>query len=169
MNSLTSLGTSDPLNLRSGSPYRPDSSTTRENRSQMPLSVPQKAVIFDMDGVVTDTASVHSNAWKKLFDAILADPRLEPSEGHDAGDIDRREFSISTDYRSYVDGRAREDGVRTLLASRHAALPEGSEDDPAGQWTVQGQSRLKNDYFQEELESNGVTLFKGTVSLARRL
>ncbi|MDN5616631.1 MAG: beta-phosphoglucomutase family hydrolase [Kocuria sp.] len=169
MNSLTSLGASDPLNLRSGSPYRPDSSTTRENRSQMPLSVPQKAVIFDMDGVVTDTASVHSNAWKKLFDAILADPRLEPSEGHDAGDIDRREFSISTDYRSYVDGRAREDGVRTLLASRHAALPEGSEDDPSGQWTVQGQSRLKNDYFQEELESNGVTVFKGTVSLARRL
>lgn len=169
MNSLNPLGTSDPLNLRSGSPYRPDSSTTRENRSQLPLSVPQKAVVFDMDGVVTDTASVHSGAWKKLFDAILSDPRLEPAPGKSAEDIDRSEFSIATDYRNHVDGRAREDGVRTLLAARQAALPEGSEDDAAGTWTVQGQARLKNDYFQAELEANGVTVFKGTVALARRL
>lgn len=169
MNSLSPLGTSDPLNLRSGSPYRPDSRTTRENRSDLSMSIPQKAVIFDMDGVVTDTASVHSNAWKRLFDAILSDRRLGPAEGKSAEDIDRSEFSISTDYRAYVDGRAREDGVRTLLAARNAALPEGSEQDEAGAWTVQGQARLKNDFFTAELDAHGVTVFRGTVELIRRL
>ncbi|MCT1366440.1 beta-phosphoglucomutase family hydrolase [uncultured Kocuria sp.] len=133
------------------------------------MSIPQKAVIFDMDGVVTDTASVHSSAWKQLFDAILTDQRLEPASGYSAEDIDRSEFSIATDYREYVDGRAREDGVRTLLAARHAALPEGSEADSAGAWTVQGQARLKNDYFTSELEEHGVTVFNGTVDLILRL
>ncbi|WP_238148286.1 beta-phosphoglucomutase family hydrolase [Rothia halotolerans] len=168
MNPLNPLASSDPLNLRSGAPYRP--SAGQEARPpEFPMMVPYRAVIFDMDGVVTDTATAHSNAWKTLFDAILADPRLEPAEGSSAEDINRREFSISRDYRAHVDGRTREDGVRTLLASRNAALPEGLELDAAGTWTVHGQARSKNDFFQAELERNGVTVFKGTVDFARRL
>lgn len=85
------------------------------------------AVIFDMDGVVTDTAAVHASAWKSLFDALLADERLQALESD--GTIDRREFDISRDYRDFVDGRRREDGIRTLLASRGAFLPEGSDDE----------------------------------------
>lgn len=125
------------------------------------------AVIFDMDGVVTDTAAVHATAWKSLFDSLLADPRLEPAEAE--GQIDRAEFDIAHDYRAFVDGRRREDGVRTLLASRGARLPEGQDDDAAGTWTVQGQAALKNDHFNRALEDKGVRVFEATIGLIQRL
>ena len=169
MNSFSHFASSDPLNLRPGDPYMPFGDGSGDKRVDFPLQTIYSAVIFDMDGIVTDTASVHSHAWKKLFDAILADPRLEPLDGTDPQQIDRSEFSISADYRPFVDGRAREDGVRTFLASRGAALPEGSEQDAPGDWTVQGQARTKNDYFHAELEDHGVELFKGTVDFAQRL
>ena len=125
------------------------------------------AVIFDMDGVVTDTAAVHASAWKSLFDALLADERLQALKSD--GTIDRREFDISRDYRDFVDGRRREDGIRTLLASRGAFLPEGSDDEAPGTWTVQGQAALKNDYFNAALEQKGVRVFDATIELIRRL
>lgn len=169
MNSLSLLGSGDPLNLRPGSPNLPMQGSAQSSRRERRMTIPQQAVVFDMDGVVTDTASVHSSAWKQLFDEILADPRLQPAEGCEPGDVNRGEFLISTDYRTFVDGRAREDGVRTLLASRNAALPEGTEGDQPGDWTVQGQAALKNDYFQKELDEHGVEVFQSTVDLARRL
>lgn len=125
------------------------------------------AVVFDMDGVVTDTAAVHASAWKSLFDALLADERLMALETD--GEIDRSPFDIARDYRDFVDGRRREDGIRTLLASRGAHLPEGSDDDEPGAWSVQGQAALKNDYFTEALEEKGVRVFDATVELIRRL
>ncbi|NHU85275.1 beta-phosphoglucomutase family hydrolase [Kocuria sp. JC486] len=125
------------------------------------------AVIFDMDGVITDTAAVHASAWKSLFDAVLQDSRLEQLD--DDSPVNRAEFDVATDYRDFVDGRRREDGIRTLLASRNAALPEGSAEDEPGAWTVQGQAALKNTYFNDALEDQGVRVFDGTVRLIERL
>ena len=127
------------------------------------------AVIFDMDGVVTDTASVHARSWKRLFDAILVDERLEPAETD--GAVNRAPFDETHEYRTYVDGRRREDGVRALLAARGAFLPEArnNEDPEPGDWTIQGQAAVKDTYFHEELRKSGVRVFTGTVKLIERL
>ena len=127
------------------------------------------AVIFDMDGVVTDTAGVHARAWKKLFDQLLQDPRLEPAEP--GGRVEREPFDMAGEYRAHVDGRRREDGVRALLAARGAALPEadGHADPQPGDWTVQGQASAKDGFFHEELAEHGVRVFDGTVALIGRL
>ena len=82
------------------------------------------AVIFDMDGVITDTAGVHAAAWKSLFDELL--PRF--GDGQEP-------FDAEGDYRAFVDGRPREDGVRSFLASRGITLPEGSYGDGPEQLT----------------------------------
>ncbi|WP_291138539.1 HAD family phosphatase [Erythrobacter sp.] len=99
------------------------------------------AAIFDLDGVLTDTASLHEAAWKETFDAFLRtwDDR-QPPFGPD-------------DYQLYVDGRRREEGVRTFLASRGIKLPEGAQDDPPGAETVMGLSRRKNEAVQERLRT----------------
>ncbi|QDG66909.1 beta-phosphoglucomutase family hydrolase [Pseudarthrobacter sp. NIBRBAC000502772] len=122
---------------------------------------PFDAVIFDLDGVVTDTASVHEAAWKELFDGVLEDPRI-PS---DAG---RGPFT-SGDYLDYVDGRTREDGVASFLASRDVALPAGGRADAAGAWSVHGLAKLKDRLFKERLARDGVKTFPGTVALIERL
>lgn len=71
-----------------------------------------------MDGVVTDTAELHAEAWSRLFAAVLSDPRASVARS-------RAPFDVVTDYRRYVDGRAREDGVATFLAARGLTVPEG--------------------------------------------
>ena len=133
------------------------------------VRTPYAAVIFDMDGVVTDTAGVHARAWQKLFDRLLTDPRLEPVAP--ATEVDRRPFDMGGDYRTYVDGRRREDGVRALLAARGTMLPEAQshEDPQPGDWTVQGQAAAKDGFFHEELREHGVRVFTGTVALIERL
>ena len=88
-----------------------------------------RAVIFDMDGVITDTASVHTEAWKRLFDDYLrerADRTGEPFVPFDADEA----------YRRYVDGKGRFDGVRSFLASRGIELPEGDPNDPPDRKSV---------------------------------
>src|SRR5699024_8747486 len=133
---------------------------------------PFDAVIFDMDGVVTDTASLHAASWKTLFDTALTDPavleaaRAAPS---DTAPFDTSPFDVVADYRAHLDGLPREDGVRTFLASRGIILPEGSEDDPAGTATVSGLAAAKNDAFARELDGAGLTVFGGTVDLLHRL
>lgn len=122
---------------------------------------PFDAVIFDLDGVVTDTASVHEAAWKQLFDGVLEDPRIPPQARKDA-------FSTN-DYLKYVDGRPREDGVETFLASRGVTLPAGGQGDSAGDWSVQGLAKLKDQLFKERLARDGVRTFPGTVALIERL
>ncbi|RPF28252.1 beta-phosphoglucomutase family hydrolase [Georgenia muralis] len=122
---------------------------------------PQEAVIFDMDGVVTDTAAVHAAAWKRLFDDVLADPRL--SGGPYAP------FDITEDYRLYVDGRAREDGVAAFLAARRIDLPTGGADDGADAWSVRGLAARKNAMYLHLLAEQGLRVFPGTVDLLRRL
>jgi beta-phosphoglucomutase family hydrolase len=119
------------------------------------------AVIFDMDGVVTDTARVHLLAWTRLFDEVLADLTVR---GADAA----RPFTPD-DYRRYVDGMSREDGVVRMLASRGITLERGSPDDGPETATVIGLSRRKNGYFLAEVARSGVRPFASTVALVRTL
>ena len=81
------------------------------------------AVLLDLDGVITDTASVHAACWKQMFDEYLQKRATQKGEAF-------RPFDIATDYRLYVDGKPRYDGVRDFLTSRRIRLPEGSPDDP---------------------------------------
>lgn len=123
---------------------------------------PQDAVIFDMDGVVTDTASLHAQAWKQLFEQTLRDPRATSTRPENP-------FDPVEDYRRYVDGRSREDGVRAFLASRGLDVPEGMETDDAGAWSVAGLAARKNAIFHDLLAEHGVRVFPGTTDLLRRL
>src|SRR6516225_9069271 len=81
------------------------------------------AVLFDLDGVITDTASLHARCWKQTFDEYLLKRATQKGEAF-------RSFDIDTDYRLYVDGKPRFDGVRDFLTSRGIQLPEGTPDDP---------------------------------------
>ncbi len=120
------------------------------------------AVVFDMDGVVTKTAAVHAIAWKRLFDDYMEERSQSTGE-------DWRPFDVEVDYRQYVDGKPRYDGVRSFLASRGIALPEGTPDHAANVDTVCGLGNRKNGYFLEELEQHGVSVFESTVRLVRIL
>ncbi len=121
------------------------------------LGLPDKvhACLFDLDGVLTDTASVHTKAWKAMFDAFLT----ERAEGTGQEFVP---FDAATDYRRYVDGKKREDGVRSFLKSRDIELPDGSPDDPETADTVYGLGNRKNEMFQKVLHDDGVTVFEGS-------
>ncbi|MDD1478577.1 HAD-IA family hydrolase [Arthrobacter sp. H16F315] len=114
-----------------------------------------------MDGVVTQTAAVHAAAWKKLFDAVLADPRLNGGGAEP--------FDEDADYRRYVDGRQREDGVTAFLASRGAGIPAGSPDDGPDVWSVHGLGARKNALFLEAVAREGIRAYPGTTALLARL
>lgn len=121
-----------------------------------------EAVIFDMDGVITRTALVHSAAWKRLFDEYLqqrAETTGEPFEP----------FNEPDDYERYVDGKNRYDGVRSFLASRGIELPDGSPDDPPGTGTVCALGNRKDEYFLAQVRDEGVATFESTVRLIRQL
>jgi beta-phosphoglucomutase family hydrolase len=118
------------------------------------LPDPIRACLFDLDGVLTDTASVHAAAWKAMFDAYLHD--------HANGDA-ARPFDVATDYRQFVDGRSRADGTRAFLQSRGITLPEGSPRDPADADTVNGLGNRKNEMLLEKLRTEGVKVFEGSV------
>jgi alpha,alpha-trehalase len=128
------------------------------------------AVIFDLDGVVTQTAAVHAAAWKRLFDAYLAEraARTGTSPGG-APDAALRPFDLEADYRLYVDGKPRYDGVRDFLASRDIELPMGDPSDPPERETVCGLGNRKNGFFNAEVEEHGVKTFPSTVALIHQL
>jgi beta-phosphoglucomutase-like phosphatase (HAD superfamily) len=113
------------------------------------------AVVFDTDGVVTDTARGHAAAWKHVFDAFL--------RGRSAP------FDIRDDYLRHVDGRPRLDGIRTFLASRGITLPEGSADDEPGSATVHGLGRAKDQTFMAQVDEYAVAAFPATVALLHEL
>jgi len=120
------------------------------------------AVIFDMDGVVTRTATVHAAAWKQLFDEYL-------KERERRGEGSHRPFEIGTDYRQYVDGKPRYDGVQSFLASRGISLPFGQPADLPDRETVCGLGNRKDAYFQRQLSEQGAEAFQSTVGLVRAL
>ena len=96
------------------------------------------AVLLDLDGVITDTANLHAACWKQMFDEYLRKRATQKGEAF-------RPFDLATDYRLYVDGKPRFDGVRDFLTSRGIQLPEGSPDDPPQVETVGGLGNRKND------------------------
>lgn len=119
------------------------------------------AALFDLDGVVTRTAQVHAEAWKRLFDAYLeAHARRSGGSFHPF---------TPEDYQRYVDGRPRLDGIRCFLGSRGLGLPEGSPEAGPETETVRGLGKRKNGYFLEALEQRGVEVFAGAVGLLERL
>jgi beta-phosphoglucomutase family hydrolase len=113
------------------------------------------ACLFDLDGVLTDTASVHNKAWKEMFDAYLRERSARTGELFVPFDSDQ-------DYGQYVDGRPRPDGVRTFLKSRGLTLPEGAADDPPGAETVRGLGNRKNEALLRTIERDGVTVYEGS-------
>jgi trehalose-phosphatase len=123
---------------------------------------PYRAVLFDLDGVVCDTASVHFRAWKETFDGFLARHGEAAAPGGDGA------FTMA-DYRAYVDGRPRYDGVRTFLGARGISLPHGDPADAPGEGTVCALGNLKNDAFRRVLDRDGVVVFDSTVGLMDRL
>ena len=120
------------------------------------------AVLLDLDGVITDTANLHAACWKQMFDDYLQKHATHTGEAFCA-------FDIATDYRLYVDGRPRFDGVRTFLASRGIQLPEGSSDDPPQAETVAGLGNRKNDLVNKIIEEVGVEAYDGSVKLIHQL
>ena len=111
-----------------------------------------QALLFDLDGVLTQTAKVHAAAWKSMFDDFLK-TRSDPYVPFDPVD----------DYDEYVDGKPRYDGVRSFLASRGIELPEGSPDDPASAETVHGLGNRKNELVLKLIHEQGVEPYEGSV------
>jgi beta-phosphoglucomutase family hydrolase len=120
------------------------------------------AVLFDLDGVITDTATIHAACWKKMFDGFLCN--RAPANGEDF-----RPFDLATDYRLYVDGKPRLDGVRDFLRSRGLHLPEGHHDDPSQADTVAGLGNRKNELVGKIMEEAGVEPYEGSVALIKQL
>lgn len=114
--------------------------------------------LFDLDGVLTDTARVHVEAWKDTFDALLERLSLSGTVSED----EARPFDPVADYVRFVDGKPRADGVRDFLASRGVTLPEGREDDPVERTSVHGVGNAKNARFLRRLAEQGVEVFPGS-------
>jgi HAD superfamily hydrolase (TIGR01509 family) len=112
-----------------------------------------RAVIFDMDGVVTDSVPAHRRAWKQTFDSFLR--RVG----------DPVEFDEVADYLTFVDGKPRYDGVRSFLDSRGVVLPEGAPDDPPGAETVCGLGNQKNQQFLQTMAECGIDAYRSTLDL----
>jgi beta-phosphoglucomutase family hydrolase len=115
-----------------------------------------RGCLFDLDGVLTQTAKVHAAAWKQMFDEYLrgrADREGEPFVPFDAG----------ADYNEYVDGKPRYEGVRSFLQSRGIELPDGTPDDPPSAETVDGLGNRKNELVLELIERDGVEAYDGSV------
>jgi beta-phosphoglucomutase family hydrolase len=109
------------------------------------------ACLFDLDGVLTDTAAIHARAWKEMFDAFLR-----------ASEKSQRPFD-DDDYARYVDGKPRLDGVRSFLDARGIDLAQGSSTDPPGTATVHGLGTRKNDLVLELIRRDGVDAYPGSV------
>ncbi|GAA5197773.1 beta-phosphoglucomutase family hydrolase [Rugosimonospora acidiphila] len=117
------------------------------------------ACLFDLDGVLTQTASVHRAAWQETFNDCLRrwEPESEPLAP----------FDPAADYNDYVDGRPRADGVRSFFASRGITVPEGEPDDPPDRDTVYGIGGRKNQIVLRRIREDGVQVFDGAVEYLR--
>jgi len=120
------------------------------------------AVLFDLDGVLTQTASVHASAWKRLFDDFLKQRASETGEPFEPFDID-------TDYPRYVDGKPRYDGVTSFLQARGIELPFGASGDGPAVQSVRALGNLKDRYFLQHLEQDGVEPYASAIALVHTL
>ncbi|GAA4532164.1 MULTISPECIES: beta-phosphoglucomutase family hydrolase [Nonomuraea] len=119
-----------------------------------------RGCLFDMDGVLTRTATVHAAAWKSMFDDFLRDRA-------DRTGTPFVPFDAVADYDRYVDGKKRLDGTRSFLEARGISLPEGKPDDPQDAQTLYGLSNRKNALVQAILDRDGVQVFPGSVRYVR--
>lgn len=139
----------------------PESGTATGSAIRTIVAEQIDAVVFDLDGVITRTAAVHSAAWKQLFDEYLQQRAERLDEEFIPFDSD--------DYLSYVDGKPRYDGVASFLESRGIDLPWGTPDDPPGSETVRGLGSRKDEYFLDRLRTDGVEAFETSVQLVHEL
>jgi trehalose-phosphatase len=140
-------------------PQPPDSGATAQIDPAHALRARDfEATVFDLDGVVTRTASVHAAAWKQLFDAYLEQVSAGSGEPF-------RPFDVEEDYRRYVDGKPRYEGVKSFLESRGIRLPYGDPEDSPEQETVCGLGNRKNALFHERLAKDRVEVFESSVKL----
>jgi len=121
-----------------------------------------QAVIFDLDGVITKTALVHSASWKEMFNDYLRYRDKEYGEAF-------REFTHIDDYLPFVDGKPRYKGVASFLESRGIDIPFGDPSDPGDRETVCGLGNKKNDFFNSILDRDGVEVYESTVQLVKDL
>jgi beta-phosphoglucomutase family hydrolase len=115
------------------------------------------ACLFDMDGVVTQTAVVHAAAWKEMFDEFLRGYAARTGTAFVP-------FDARAEYDAYVDGKPRLDGTRSFLESRGITLPEGHPDDAPGTPTIYGLSNRKNDLVLAKIAAGGVQVYEGTIT-----
>jgi len=118
-----------------------------------------RACLFDLDGVLTQTAKIHAQAWKEMFDDFLRDWAQRHDEPFE-------EFDRPTDYDEYVDGKPRLDGVRSFLQSRGIDLPMGSPADPPEAETIHALGTRKNDLVLDLIRQQGVEPYEGSVRFA---
>lgn len=132
--------------------------TTRGRPGQAPLGLPAEVQVclFDLDGVLTQTAKVHAAAWAEMFDAYL-------HQRADAGGGSYEPFTLD-DYNRYVDGKPRADGTRSFLESRGIHLHEGDPDDPPGAETVNGLGNRKNELVLQKIAAGKVEVYDGSVT-----
>ena len=134
----------------------------RQSKSKLINRDQYDSVLFDMDGVITDTASLHAACWKQLFDEFLEKrAKLQGEEFHP--------FDIVTDYRLHVDGKPRFEGVRDFLKSRGIELPEGNAEDPVDVETVCGLGNRKNELVNHAIARKGVQAYNGSVQFIHLL
>jgi beta-phosphoglucomutase family hydrolase len=119
-----------------------------------------RGCLFDLDGVLTQTAKVHDAAWKETFDAFLRERARQAGQPFVP-------FDPVADYDEYVDGKPRADGVRSFLASRGISLPEGNDDDPPDADTVHGIGNRKNQILLRRIREDGVEAYAGSVRYVR--
>jgi len=120
------------------------------------------AILFDLDGVITNTANLHAACWKQMFDEYLKKRATQRGEAF-------RPFDIATDYRLHVDGKPRFDGVRDFLTSRGIKLPEGTPADPSEAETVGGLGNRKNELINDVIEERGAQAYEGSVKFIHQL
>ena len=118
------------------------------------------ACLFDLDGVLTDTAKVHAAAWKEMFDGFLRERAAKTGERFVP-------FDPVADYDEYVDGKPRYDGVRSFLAARGIDLPEGEPRNPPSTETVAGLGNRKNELVLRMIREHGVEAYEGSVRYLR--
>jgi beta-phosphoglucomutase family hydrolase len=120
------------------------------------------AVLFDLDGVVTETAKVHAACWKKMFDDFLSEHARQTGRLFIP-------FDIVDDYNRYVDGKLRHEGVSSFLQSRRIHLPFGGPDAPFGEATIRGLGNRKDDMFMAVLREKGVDILEDGMALVRHV
>ena len=132
----------------------------RDEPQRLGLPSRIRACLFDLDGVLTQTAKVHAAAWKEMFDDFLRKRAAQTGEKFVG-------FDPVADYDTYVDGKPRYDGVRSFLASRGIELPEGDPNDPPSAKTVHGLGNRKNELVLALLKGDGVKVYEGSVRYVR--